>query len=299
MQRHWDSSSLRSEAEQRCNLIHAFIHLDTIPKEWDGAREPITDADTNTRDIRIPTADEIAHILLPWRSLRVRTAAVAIWRQLSGNEAIWVRTHYTGDDSGNTKLLQEWLNDDLSYSPDDGSSWRVLDDPKVFNFGAEWERVLNILPEIASAPQRYSRLVDGPETPDHESEFLAEFRDRLREEVRSAVDKEGQVEVSETGVSLQLVACKRILIVVDEEAFRTGRLLLLFLDAWGNVVRQMRLASEDLADVIVPFGDSRLTEMDWFMEVVYNSEEGAKLGVKYKSNGIRGIQLYQVEDLLR
>jgi hypothetical protein len=86
---------------------------------------------------------------------------------------------------------------------------------------------------------------------------------------------------------------------VDEEAFRTGRLLLLFLDAWGNVVRQMRLASEDLADVIVPFGDSRLMGMDWFMEVVYNGEEGAKLGVKYESNGIRGIQLYQVEDLLR
>lgn len=97
--------------------------------------------------------------------------------QLSGNQAIWVRTHYTDDDSGNIKLLQEWLDNDLSYSLEDGSSWRVLDDSKLFNF--EWERVFDVLPEIASAPQRYNRLVDGPETPDHECEFLADCRDRF------------------------------------------------------------------------------------------------------------------------
>lgn len=137
MPRHWDPSSPSSEAEQRCSIIHAFLRLDTIPKGWDGAREPITDADNNARDIRTLTIDEIAHVLLPWRSFRVRTAAVAIWRQLSGNEAIWVRTHYTDDDSGNTKLLQEWLDDALSYIPDDGTSCRVLDGSKVINFSAE------------------------------------------------------------------------------------------------------------------------------------------------------------------
>lgn len=89
------------------------------------------------------------------------------------------------------------------------------------------------------------------------------------------------------GVNLQLAACKRILIVADEEAFQTRRLLFLFLDAWVD------------ASDIIPFGDSRLTEMGWFMEEVFNGEEGAKFGVKCKSTGIRGTELYQVEHLLR
>lgn len=158
------------------------------PQGVDGVRTPVTAENVEARAIRDPTADEVARILTPWRSPRWRSAAVAIWQRLSGHEDIWLRTHYAdqGDGAG-PKKLQEWLDEDPSFDPDQ-AFWRVLDDVEVFGFEAEWERVLYILPEIASAPQRYSRVIDGPDASDYERDALAECRDRHREELRNALD---------------------------------------------------------------------------------------------------------------
>lgn len=84
-QRYWDYSFPHSPDTQRQSLIRSFLKLDAIPKRWDttGRESPQWLAME-----RAPTDDEIRLILVPWRSLRLRDAALHIWRDRF-DEAIW------------------------------------------------------------------------------------------------------------------------------------------------------------------------------------------------------------------
>ncbi|KAI1454924.1 hypothetical protein F4805DRAFT_437964 [Annulohypoxylon moriforme] len=287
--RHWNSSSSSSSADQRQDLIRAFMRLEIIPREWDttGREYP-----PNNNMERVPTADEVREILAPWRPLRWRQAALTIWKRRD-DEAIWLRTYYRdGDDQ-----FTEWREIDEDYDPafDEGSAfWTKLDDPDMFNFGENWERFFDILPELAGPQQVYSRVFGSG----YGSNYLDSKRQKLRDAVARVEDKVEEVEDGLIGTSLQVIAVETYLLLADAKAFETRKLRVLFLDAWGNIVRHSRIEPEDIFELRSRWGAAKYRDGEYWLDKKERGEPGGVLGDKYRARGEMGRSLYGVEDLL-
>ncbi|KAK3935356.1 hypothetical protein QBC46DRAFT_346698 [Diplogelasinospora grovesii] len=277
--RNWDSSSPLSATGQRRELIRAFLKLDTIPQEWDTTGRGR--AGTPPME-RIPTEDEVRGILEPWRPLRWREAALHIWKDRY-DEAIWLCTHY-GEEPESGGKFQEWRQIDGDYDPafeEDNVSWTVLDDAAdVFDFGDDWGRVFDVLPEIAGPIQGWSRSL-GVEVEVHP------LQQKLHDAVRAAEegDAESEAEYGIHGMELQAEAVSTFLIVADAEAWDTGRLSLLYLDAKGNIVRHSRIAPEEVFEVRHQFIGKKFRDSSWWVNrddptSGLHNEPGGVLGEK-------------------
>jgi hypothetical protein len=155
-----------------------------------------------------------------------------------------------------------------------------------------WDRILLLLPELASRP-------DGPEntsrTVDLDDEPIREFRQRLRAGVVARVpeDRFEYIPWSPEAKTLQGMVCVRSVVVVDSYAFATGRLCLLLLDAAGRVVRWVRIAAEDVSYPLVDKLQGKCADSYWLQE-----QEECGAGEVYGLEGEAGRILYGVEDLL-
>jgi hypothetical protein len=232
--------------------------------------------------------------------LRWRAAAAQLW---VGREdyAIWLRTYY-----GNTNAkFIEWIKTDqeMDEAGDVNSSWwSHLDDEEVFSFGdgpEAWKKVLEILPELAGPKQGNVRILEGPMAHPAINEMVRESRSALRDDVENAVDKDGYVQIGENGVALQLLATDSWLLVADKEAFENDTPLVLFLDARGNVVRQARIAVDEIDELRTSFKFGHLdSHKFWTTHAWEGTGPFSTLGEKYEPNGEIGRSLYGVEDLL-
>lgn len=262
--------------------------MDTIPASWDAiGRQTVNIPPLE----RVPTAKEVRDILAPWRPLYLRRAALFIWKSYD-DEAIRLRTHYgDGDDK-----FAEWREVDRDMDPtfeEDLIPLIELNDPQIFDFGENWNRVFDILPELAGPQQGYICTFEGGIS--HRD--LLSIRQRLRERVMRAEDKEEEVECG-IGMELQFMAVQAYLIVADREAFETDKLRILYLDARGNIVRHSRLAPENVWEARGEWSGAKYRDSQWWKEKEYFTQPGGTLGEKYKAKGEIGRILYDVEDLL-
>ncbi|KAL6232340.1 hypothetical protein BDW75DRAFT_22212 [Aspergillus navahoensis] len=282
--RHWDPASPESPDQQRTHLIKDFLNLDQIPEEldptWLGNRPWEQSLQTRT-----PTEEEIATILQPWRSDRLRITAWKLWKQgADDDQPVLLRTYYNADDDDRVK---GWAT--LSEYYQEVSHWAVLDDPELFDFegqGVEWQQVFHILPELSKIGERYSRRINsqwiGP--------FLTDFKDGL-DTVKQQLPtwrRNFDLLVTEnpaTGSLLYFVSTTQVLIA-DKETFETDKLLLVFLDAKQNITMQGRIEiTEERFDQL---------SIDWGLRKHPDDvcDEGT-IGEGYLVNGEAGKQLYQ------
>lgn len=77
------------------------------------------------------------------------------------------------------------------------------------------------------------------------------------------------------------------LLVADEEAFETDKLLVVFLDARGNVVRKGRVEVEEFVNIRIDRYDTRVHEQKYWL--------GWELGEKYCFDGEIGREMYGIE----
>jgi hypothetical protein len=292
LQRHWDASSSASRPDQTRELIRAFLQLETIPEAWDTTGR----TSENTAMERVPTDEEVCVVLAPWRPLRWRQAALSIW-EYRFDEAVWLRTHYGDESNDKFGQFRETHEDWDPRFDKESLPWAVLDDPDVFNFEENWERVFDILPELAGPGQGYSRVFASGAN----QVFLAETRQELREAVLRADDREEEAEAGVAGTQLQLmaVAMGTYLIVVDQKAFESEGLRILYLDARGNIIRHSRIAPEDIWIARGQWEGCRYNDGQWWVigEEGYSTGDGV-LGEKYRAKGEIGRVLYDVGDLL-
>ncbi|KAI2468958.1 hypothetical protein F4781DRAFT_443032 [Annulohypoxylon bovei var. microspora] len=265
---HWDPSSSSSPSDQRRELIRAFMQLETIPKAWDATGREAVDLEVMSR---VPTADE----------------------KDRNDEAIWLRTHYgAGDDK-----FAEWRAIDEDYDPtfdegDDSGTWTKLDDPDLFAFGERWGRVFDVLPELAGPQQGYSRAFFNDIS---RADFLS-TRQKLMDAIIRAEDVEEEIEAG-IGMQLQVMAVATYLLVADAEAFESGKLRILYLDARGNVVRHSRIEPEDVFEARSRWNAAKLRDGEWWLEKDVCTPGGA-LGGKYRAGGEMSRGLYGIEDFL-
>lgn len=269
------------------------MQLENIPRAWDTTgREAVGIPPME----RVPTVEEVRDILAPWRPPYVRQAALFIWKN-HDDEAFRLRTHY-GD--GDDKFTQ-WREIDEDMDPrfeEDLVPLLFFDDPQVFNFGENWERIFDILPELAGPEQGYTRAIaEGRLYEDFLALQQKALQQKLRENVIRAEDKEEEIECG-VGQDLQFMAVEAYLIVADREAFETDQLRILYLDARGNIVRHSRLPPEEVAIAREKWNAGKFRDSEWWIEERWSSKPGSIIGEKYKARGEIGRVLYGVEDLL-
>ncbi|KAL1835648.1 hypothetical protein VTJ49DRAFT_6293 [Mycothermus thermophilus] len=298
--RSWDWSSPQPSQEQRLALVRAFLALDNIPAEWDCTRG----IPSHRRELqRVPTEDEVRIILQPWRPARWRWVASQIWtRRGTWNEAIWLRTHYA---EGTDDKFAEWRATDEDNDPnydEDTVKWTVLNDRDVFNFGDEWWRVFDVLPELAGPQGGYFR--GGPQ------DMMQELREELRQDIerRAATGQHErpedaavlEAEYGEHGQKLQVFAVASFLLVADARAFETDRLRLLYLDHKGNIVRHSTVEVEYAWETRNYWSGYRFEEATWWghkhnLLTGESDEDGGELADEYHARGSLGRLLYGLD----
>lgn len=209
-------------------------------------------------------------MLRPWRSTELRKVAEMIYVRLYG-EFIILRTYYGESKEGKEEgdaTLQRWI--EMEEENDDGfeeeALWcRILNDPAVFDVGDEWERVLDILPELAG--RTYENALQ---------------RGISQSSMARALGDDNPVN------AIQWVAFRDSselpILVADKMAFETDNFLVLFLDGHGNLVRSSRLAVEDMTEFKELHRDARIDHYEWWTE--------AEVGPEYKPTGTMGRALY-------
>ncbi|KAJ5400957.1 hypothetical protein N7465_011446 [Penicillium sp. CMV-2018d] len=280
----WDYSSTETTDQQRTRLVAGFLDLNLIPMEWLDE-----DWESLSNPPRTPTAEEIDTILRPYRVDALRWRAAEMFYDEAS--PVLLRTYYSteeGERAKHDEMLHIWVDS----GPFDGESWwAVLDNAEHFDFGSDWRRIYEILPEVA-----------GPLSPEVEDGWVPRFRgpeyfDYIRPEFKAqlAEAKEKNPEewreggrdtiIENLAMRFHKLSTRTYLILMDQEAFQSGSPLLLYLDGFRNIVREGRLDPEfhDLFGIISKWMNSELLE-------------NTVVGDKYRVSGELGKELYQLTE---
>ncbi|KAH6686900.1 hypothetical protein F5X68DRAFT_13141 [Plectosphaerella plurivora] len=266
----WNPDSPLSTDEQRTKLVRAYIQEDVIGPEFDPAR-------TNGVMVHAPTQDEIALILEPWRSQKLRSIAAKHLKATGMcHDFYFLRTNYAGGEEDGAKL-RDWIefNRDegfCSMDPDD-EWWRILSDVEIFNVDDDddwndWRKVYDILPELA-APESQRGFTTSDIADVHEA---LEARFGSPEAV-----KVGTCEDDYEDAIKDMAASGQFLVVLDRLAFETGELRLLFRDRKGHVVKECGIEAEELGELVNYCELRSMGESQWWL--------GAGTGKRYGPKG--------------
>ncbi|KAI4256618.1 MAG: hypothetical protein LQ352_002008 [Teloschistes flavicans] len=255
---------------------------DDVDPEWGNlASEQYLLEPNQERTSIVPTASQIESILQPWRTEDQRDLAIA----LAYLPAIWLRTCY----APGTDPKHEALIEDVDMLNAIDSDDRVLNNPQLYNFGVEWHRVFDYLPELL-------KPYGGEEETRHVSERQEDALRDLQAVAEGGVSRaptrllenlapfEGEELEYHVNVALQSEVHRQCVIMwvvlEDEAALGDGRVAVMFLDAFGRVVRSKRVPARQAEDMGGAWSDHMWYELgEW--------EEG-ELGKDYQAGGACG-----------
>lgn len=278
IKKHWDHSSSEPTGDQRLRLIRQFLDLDEIPKE---VHPNCHASDTYEALSHFPTAYGIDTILRPWRSDDLRKIAWRIWG-CDNDQLILLRTYYNADDN---EQITELVGSDELHE-ENVAWWALLDNPELFNFGDQWWRVFDILPELAGPLNGYSRL-PNPESISRERQDFKERLPTLKQSDEWTANRDNYIE--REFAYLRRIASEGYLAIADQEAFKTDMLRLIYYDGKRNIVQETRTEFDEqtFADVAVGWDQLSLPLELW---------RDGKTGEKYRVNGELGRELYQLDE---
>jgi hypothetical protein len=241
-------------------LVQAFIQEDEVPL--------VSTTDEASAAERAP--EIICSVLAPWRGQQLRRIAdkfVAQYDRLFG-ELVVLRTYYGGGTADDEKF-RGWLEQadpfNEAFGGPDDRWWRVLDDAALFDLDSEeWQRVYDVLPELASPCPR--RVFDDQDIANAKELVLAPGDEREPEE-----------DDYEDAVMVTAASGQAFLLIADRQAFEENQFGLVFRDKKGNTVRE---------GMITPKEVQYMLQYD-FRGALHNSEYwlDAVVGSKYKTRG--------------
>jgi hypothetical protein len=230
----------------------------------------------------MPTVEEIDLVLRPWRSDELRKKA---WQMLESGTAapIFLRTHYDPEDD---ETMEEWVS--ASEEFENQAWWACLNDATLFNFGSDWQRVYEIMPEVAGpvSGAGYKRYPSSEIVDMSRAEFKACLaKAKQNEPDRWREDPHGLIEVE--GADLLRTVAAAYILVADQTAFETGHVRLIYVDGKRDVIRETRVDAQTITDVIMDWDQLNLPPELW--------EEGT-IGERYRVTGDLGRELYQLSE---
>ncbi|KAJ5210913.1 Short-chain dehydrogenase/reductase SDR [Penicillium cf. griseofulvum] len=204
---------------------------------------------------RAPTTEEVDTIFRPYRSDQLRWHAMTMFHDHISPAL--PRTHYSADEeerARHDKLLTDLID------PRDSEEWSaVLDNKDLFNFGSDWRRVYDVLPEIAGPLNSFvdDRFRIVRTTTD---EHLESSRSLCKTQLAEAKENDPEVWRADRIAfidgymnELQNYITQTYLIIADEEAFRSGSPQVVYLDGFRNIIREVCIDPEidDIDNVIL------------------------------------------------
>jgi hypothetical protein len=213
---------------------------------------------------------------------------------------ILLRTHYAENENEkkrHDKMMEEWIDVNQFYEE---AWWAVLDDVNLFDFGSEWRRIYDVLPEIAY-PVYFREVEEGDQNilrdnyvePQEHVEMRMHFKRGIAAAKRD--DPEARRNDRNTMIesihTLQREAAYRYIVIADEKAFESGRLRVIYPDGLQRIIREGRI-EPDYHDIGTVAGL-------WENACEILGPECTTLDEKYQINGEIGKELYELteEDL--
>ena len=251
-QRHWDYSSSESVDDQRKRLVREYMQLEEIPKEWDLEAQFAEYSERQPE--RIPTVEEVAIILRPWRSDDMRKKAWHLWAGENFLAPVMLRTYYKNGSAGDQKIA-EYADTSDNYA--ESADWAVLDDAELFSYGSDWKQLLSVLPEIIGFSTVYQRAplqakLDR-DLPNLKGAFTRAKREYpgWKQDVNLLLNGNGYARDLLCAVSMGW------LWIVDKEAFETDKLLVVYLDLKQNITVQGRMDVDqgDMDEILLKWYD--------------------------------------------
>ncbi|CAL8580057.1 hypothetical protein XPA_005791 [Xanthoria parietina] len=275
---HWNRDSTESPDEQRKRLVNAFIHAGP------GRSVPYTS----------PSAAQISDILEPWRTRLQHEVA----NKDGMSPAICLRTCYR---LGSDAIHEDRLGGSIDLEMAIGGDHRLLNDPTHYNYGADWHRVFQVVPELLEplAPgwafyeQDQHRAIEALTA--YAERGIAAVESRLVENLTGV--SQGAPGLGFQGAELEYqiavvlqssvhLACVVTWVVIeDEEAFDSGNVGLMFVDALGRVVRWTRIEPAFVCAMGGAWARGSWVEMDEWLE--------GNIGPEYQMGGSCGGLLFE------
>ncbi|KAJ5392262.1 hypothetical protein N7509_007752 [Penicillium cosmopolitanum] len=284
----WDHSSVETPDHQRKGLVSRFLNTPLEPKEN-------CERKTTRTPLREPTAEEIDTILRPYRCENLRRHADNIYTD--GVCPMLLRTHYAknaDEKNRHDKMMETWINVNQF---EEEAWWAVLDDVNLFDFGSEWRRIYDVLPEIAY-PVDFRMVKEGDQNilrdnytePQHHEGTRAFFKRDIANAKQYDPeawhnDRESVIEAIDT---LQKAAAYTYIVIADEKAFESGWLCVVYLDGLQRIIREGRIDpnNDDIGNVAGLWANC--------CELL--GSEFTSVSEKYRINGEIGKVLYQLTE---
>lgn len=155
----------------------------------------------------------------------------------------------------------------------------VLDDAALYNYGEDWRRIFEVVPErllgvvCKDSPHDMLSKSDEHIAPE---DYKAHIR-----EAQKALDIWEWADNRDVGLArIHLYVIDSYLFVADKIALDTGRALVIFFDTYGRTVRRSRLPPRDGEHLAGAWWDGCIDEDDWFLD--------AEIGPDYLPGGLCG-----------
>ncbi|KAJ6015098.1 hypothetical protein N7540_009689 [Penicillium herquei] len=233
-------------------------------------------------------------VLCPWRSEKLRKLAIRVDSDLCS--PLLLRTFYNPDQAARAAddaQLTEWVGMDELFA--DEAYWACLDDPELFNYGEHWEKIFELLPELANLCFIQDKSI-RPKFPPLDSE-IGSLR-RARTSLKEAIQREKNLHplkwhqnphrvIYKASADLHHLCTTNYVIIVDQEAFDTGHARIVYVDSRQNIVREARfeVILGSFEEIMLDWFDMTLTQWLW---------EDSEVGEKYRLDGEFGQEIYQL-----
>jgi hypothetical protein len=185
---------------------------------------------------------------------------------------VWLRTHYEDTDAAHQGLLQD-LNTDLGLEDEQN----ILDDQSLYAYGDDWSQIFEVLPE------RLFMLYPLPD--DHSMDALGEFEDHYTCEQDVMPPGLEGMELDACLARMHRNAIMNYIFIADKTAMDTGKILVVFFDDHGRVVRSHRESPFYADEISGAWADGFYSEMDEFIK--------ADIAIDYQPGGLYGPRITQ------
>lgn len=237
-----------------------------------------------------------------WRGENVRQLAWSLW-QGAHEWPVLMRTHYDPTHPFHGVMMRHWIRIGEKYDTDFNSCWNVINDPSFFGMPEriphefpDWRRILALLPEIAGPEAIFLPNCDTirwSELPPWQIHRRDLFKEKLvlEKEAKPREWNENPFRVIERcAAGLQYAMAAMVIIVVDQQAFTSGRPMLLYLDHHGNEIRSARFQFTELTllGIATDWFAGHLTPWMW---------ETSQVGELYEAQGEIGRVLYELDEI--
>lgn len=250
---------------------------------------------TDERDYTLlqPPESNREDILRGLRSDRQRYMALPSAFDANCFGIIWLRTCYDEDREEGYQKLVSRLNDEVALDVLEN----LLDDRNQFDYGADWTRIFEIFPErlfeLLLPDEDYEKRMhrrnekleklQNDFTSGNINPVIIEYASTRQDPATGRIRTDEEINASIYNTRTERLHDEYVenyIFIADRIATETGKVLVVFFDDRGRVVRQSRLQADLCEDTAGAWFESRIYEQSEFSE--------AEIGPDYLPGGARG-----------